>query len=282
MDDIFGRNIGFVSKEEQARLSSASVLIMGVGGMGGAALECLLRAGVGRFVIADPDHFELHNLNRQVFSDMDGIGKSKVETTKALALKINPGVKIETHERLSGEELRRAIGSADVVINGCDDARASIELHRVASELGRVAIDALAATLPNVCLFPPGSGGVETLFGSPARGIALAGLTPEILAKHAEKEIEFVMIHSSSRKYVDCVALKEFMAGTRKRFSFAPMVLTTGNLMAAEAIAVLLGRGAKTRQVYFLNLWTRQIERPKRGLAKLFGMLAALRFAKSL
>ena len=62
------RNTGFVSADEQARLKGASVFIPGVGGMGGAAFMALVRAGVGRFTIADLDVFEVSNLNRQFAS----------------------------------------------------------------------------------------------------------------------------------------------------------------------------------------------------------------------
>lgn len=282
VERIFERNIGFISSAEQERLQDASVLILGVGGMGGAALETLLRSGVGRFVIADPDVFETHNLNRQIFCDLDQLGRSKVDATKELALKINPHALIDTYPRLSGDLLARAIEGCDVVINGCDDPRATIELHRACARHGKTVIDALAATLPNVCVFPPGSGGIEKLLGSPTRQTLLEELTPALLAKHSEKEIAFVMIHSSSRLYVDLPALREFLAGKRKRFSFAPMVLTAGNLMAAEAISVILGRGATKREVYFFDPWKRRIERPKRGFGLVFGILAAWKFSKSL
>jgi hypothetical protein len=64
------RNIGFVTPEEQGLLRAASILVVGVGGMGGAA-QALARTGVGRLAIADIDIFEVSNFNRQVFADLD-------------------------------------------------------------------------------------------------------------------------------------------------------------------------------------------------------------------
>jgi tRNA A37 threonylcarbamoyladenosine dehydratase len=46
-DEFITRNIGFVSEAEQARLRAARVFVAGVGGMGGAALACLVRSGIG-------------------------------------------------------------------------------------------------------------------------------------------------------------------------------------------------------------------------------------------
>ena len=61
-----GRNIGFIDEREQQRLREARVFVCGVGGMGGAAFMALVRAGVGKFVIADIDRFEVSNLNRLI------------------------------------------------------------------------------------------------------------------------------------------------------------------------------------------------------------------------
>lgn len=58
------RNIGFVSETEQRLIKSAKVFICGTGGMGGAALMALARAGLGHVIIADLDAFEVSNLNR--------------------------------------------------------------------------------------------------------------------------------------------------------------------------------------------------------------------------
>jgi tRNA A37 threonylcarbamoyladenosine dehydratase len=53
------RNIGFVSAREQQRLREAPIFVCGVGDMGGAAFMALVRAGIGHFVIADIDCFEI-------------------------------------------------------------------------------------------------------------------------------------------------------------------------------------------------------------------------------
>ena len=55
--EFTGRNIGFVSPEDQQKISQAKIFIPGVGGMGGSALESLVRLGVQNFIIADFDKF---------------------------------------------------------------------------------------------------------------------------------------------------------------------------------------------------------------------------------
>ena len=69
--EAFSRNIGLVTLEEQERLRRSHVAIAGMGGMGGVHLITLARAGIGSFAIADPDCFELANMNRQYGARVD-------------------------------------------------------------------------------------------------------------------------------------------------------------------------------------------------------------------
>ena len=58
------RNLGFVDQKEQESLSNIKVFVCGVGGMGGACLESLVRMGIKEVGICDIDVFEVSNLNR--------------------------------------------------------------------------------------------------------------------------------------------------------------------------------------------------------------------------
>ena len=71
-------------------------------------------------------------------------------------------------------------------------------------------------------------------------------------------EVEHVMLHSSSRNYVDLAIAGEVAAGRRSRMSFAPMVISTGMLMAYEAIADCRG--------WFFNPHQPAVERPRNAL----------------
>jgi hypothetical protein len=73
------------------------------------------------------------------------------------------------------------------------------------------------------------------------------------------------------------------VSGKRKRISFAPMVWSTGCLMAYEAIRVLLGKpGGPGPRGIFLNPWTHRIERPKNALVAAIRRVFVRRFLKSL
>lgn len=77
------------------------------------------------------------------------------------------------------------------------------------------------------------------------------------------KELEWALIHSNTHRYVDLAIAAELAAGKRKRFSFAPMVITTGALMAYEAIRLILDEpGGADHRGYFFNPHTGRTEHP--------------------
>lgn len=261
------RNIGFVSEAEQRRLHAASVFVCGTGGMGGAAIQALARAGIGRLVLADIDRFEMSNLNRQVFCFTDTIGRQKAEATRDLCLKINPDLDIAVFGPDWTERVETLVAKADVVINGTDDLGASLLLYRTARRHGKTVIDAYAAPLPSVYVTRAVDPMPEERLGYPTKDTAWNALTPDQRAESFLREAEHVMVHSSSRHHVDLALAGEVVAGTRSRMSFAPMVISTGMLMAYEAINAVLGRphGADCRG-WFFNPHAGRVERPRNAL----------------
>jgi len=268
------RNFGFVSREEQARLKSASVFLAGVGGMGGACFASLVRAGVGRIGLADIDRFEVSNFNRQVFATLDTVGQDKAAASEAAALRINPEIALE---RFGGEwtaKLDDIAARYKVIVNGCDDVAASLALYRAARTHGVTVIDAYASPLPSVIVVRPDAPRPEERLGYPTLGKPWENLTLEETRGAFLKELEYVLTHSSSAFHVDLGAAAEMAAGKRSRMSFAPMVVTTGNLMAYEALQALMGRPSKTdHRGWFLNPYSAKVERP---------LLPPIAFAKGL
>ncbi|MFC1898554.1 ThiF family adenylyltransferase [Candidatus Cloacimonadota bacterium] len=105
MQEIFQRNIQFWGEEKQRILAESSVLIAGVGGLGGVVADGLTRAGIGKLILIDKDEVESSNLNRQILFDQTDIGKSKVEVAKEKLQVINPKLEIEVFNE-SVEELK--------------------------------------------------------------------------------------------------------------------------------------------------------------------------------
>ena len=256
------RNLGFVTPAEQEKLREGAVFVAGVGGMGGACFMALVRAGVGRFAICDIDVFETSNLNRQVFAFTDTIGQDKAEAACEAARRINPDVQIE---RLGADWVSRLpdlTARYRVIVNGCDDIRASVALYRAARTAGATVIDAYASPLPSVRVVRPSDPRPEARLGYPTRGKAPDAITDDDLKASFLKELEYVLTHSSSARHVDLDAAVALAAGTAKRISFAPMVISTGCLMAYEAVWLLMGRRSATDcRGWFLNAFTGRVER---------------------
>lgn len=258
------RNIGFVSQAEQERLHSARIFVCGTGGMGGAALMALARAGVGKFVIADIDEFEVSNLNRQVFAFSDTIGRHKAEASADVLRRINPQIELEVLKSDWPAHLQRVAGEVRLVINGTDDLGAGLNLYRTSRQAGIPVIDAYASPLPSVYVTRAGEPMPEERLGYPTLGKPWADITAEDRAAAFQAEAIHVLVHSTSRRYVDLDAAGEVAAGRRSRMSFAPMVITTGMLMAYEAIALLLGKKTGTDyRGWFFNPYKPAVERPR-------------------
>ena len=258
------RNIGFVSEVEQSAIARASVFICGVGGMGGAAAQSLARAGVGQLTIADIDRFELSNLNRQVFATIDTLGESKADAARAAVASINPSASVTIHGAEWVENLYEILRSCRIVINGMDDIAAGVTLYRKARAHGATVIDAYTSPLPSVTVVGPDAPRPEERLRFPSVGRVPSSLTRAELDGCREAEILYVMANSSSADHIDLEVAGELLAGKRARPSFAPMVITTGNLMAFEAMNLILGRKSSVdHRGVFLNPWTFNVERPR-------------------
>ena len=121
--EAFSRNLGFLSREEQTKLRNARVAIAGLGGTGGAQVHALSRMGIGRFILADPDTFELVNFNRQSGATVPNIGRLKTEVARETILAINPDADIRTFESGIG------VGNIDTFLEGVDVVLDSLDFY---------------------------------------------------------------------------------------------------------------------------------------------------------
>ena len=76
------------------KLKNSNVIVFGLGGVGGATVEALVRAGIGELSIVDFDTVDKTNLNRQIITTQSVVGKPKVEVAKDRILSINPDINL--------------------------------------------------------------------------------------------------------------------------------------------------------------------------------------------
>lgn len=135
--EAFSRNAGILTDLEQAALHATTVLVAGCGSVGGAIVEPLVRLGVGRVVLADPDVYELHNINRQACLRGD-IGMPKPVVLAERARQISPLVAVRTFtEGITEQNVEDALRDVTVVFDGIDNATSPWEkylLHKYAVE----------------------------------------------------------------------------------------------------------------------------------------------------
>lgn len=118
MDPMFDRNVPGTAGKLQAKCAG----VAGCGGLGSNAAVALVRAGVGRLILADHDVVELSNLNRQQFYRSD-VGKKKVEALAAHLRAIRPDVRLDLVDaELSTDNLRQIFKDADVMVEAFDRA----------------------------------------------------------------------------------------------------------------------------------------------------------------
>ncbi len=158
-EQIFERNYGVFSREEQARIRNSKIVIVGSGGIGGMVAIVLTRSGIENFVLYDYDEYSITNLNRQIGCFQNTIGRNKAEVIKEQILAINPNANVVIHQKAALiEDMDQIIQEGDVFLPAADEWPLSIAMLNRAKELGIPAIMAYpVGSLARVSVFLPES-----------------------------------------------------------------------------------------------------------------------------
>lgn len=111
-----------IGKDNFEYLKNIRIVIVGIGGVGGYALEALVRSGIENFLIIDYDKIDISNKNRQIIANDDTIGQLKTKVFKDRISKINKSCKVEDHNVFLNEENLNIIldYKPNYVIDACD------------------------------------------------------------------------------------------------------------------------------------------------------------------
>ena len=137
-EELTKRNAGLISPDAQELLRTLRFVIAGCGSTGGATVSPLVRAGATRFLLADPDVYEILNLNRQDAGVTD-VGRNKAEVAADAVLEVNPYAEVEILP--DGIDANTSVlREGDVVVDAIDVTTeagivAKLALHRHAHEL---------------------------------------------------------------------------------------------------------------------------------------------------
>jgi molybdopterin/thiamine biosynthesis adenylyltransferase len=172
-DEIYTRNIGLFTTEEQQKLREASAAIAGVGGVGSYQAVALARQGIGELRIMDPGVFDEPDLNRQYGALVSTIGENKAVATTRILQDINPHLKVKTWTKAAqtSEEVAEFVDGATLVIDAIDYAGFGHKqlLHARARANGQYILSSpipgFGATL---MVFSPDGMTMEEYYGAPS------------------------------------------------------------------------------------------------------------------
>lgn len=119
------------------KLQDKCVLIIGIGGVGGYALEAICRSGVNNIIIVDNDTIDVTNLNRQIITNLNNIGNKKIDEAKKRILSINDKCNITCYDLFLDENnIYNIIDNhkIDYIIDACDTINVKKELIRISKK----------------------------------------------------------------------------------------------------------------------------------------------------
>lgn len=131
---MFERTLNIINAENLNKIQNTKILLIGLGGVGGIAFECLVRLGFTNLTIVDSDKFEESNLNRQILSLQSTINEDKVEVAKARALDINPAIQITSIKKFITQDNIESLfkNEYDYIIDACDTITTKVLLIKIA------------------------------------------------------------------------------------------------------------------------------------------------------
>ena len=120
-----------VGEENIEKLKNTTVLIVGLGGVGGHALESIARSGIGKIIIVDKDIVDITNLNRQIISNKNNIGLNKVDVAEKRIKEISDAEVIKINEFINKDNIENLFNEKiDYIIDACDTIETKKELIR--------------------------------------------------------------------------------------------------------------------------------------------------------
>jgi len=131
----FKNNTGILSKTDLTFISHHKGIIVGVGGLGGNVANNLVRLGIGELLLIDFDTFDLSNLNRQLFSNHNNIGSSKVNVLHERLTEINPLCIINILEKRIEDVAIDIMSGYDFIIDAVDTPKTKVLISDIADKL---------------------------------------------------------------------------------------------------------------------------------------------------
>jgi molybdopterin/thiamine biosynthesis adenylyltransferase len=252
-------------------LRTSTILIAGCGSIGGSVVEPLVRLGAERLMLAEPDGYDLHNLNRQS-ARLQDLGRNKAEVLQERLRDINPYASIEVHSRgIVPDNVEALLARAALVVDGVDVTNSSarrnkVLLHEQARRFG----------LPVVSGYDIAGLQLLQIYDYRSRGVAALDGRVSLHAVDRLDTLEFLerIIPKTALPHEMIPELRRRLAG--EQGSFPQLVYTAqlfGVLAARVILDLLAGRAVQRRVMVDVCGVVRPAHvRLKIGVARLLGL----------
>ena len=146
-----------IGTEGQQKISDASALLIGVGGIGCAAASYLVSSGVGHIALNDFDTVDETNLGRQILFGPGDLNQSKADVAVHRLAALNPDIRVTSiRDRLDAAAMAQAVEQVDVVLDGSDNFATRFLVNDACVSVGRCLISGAAIRLEGqVAVFGP-------------------------------------------------------------------------------------------------------------------------------
>lgn len=147
MNKKFDRTKRLLGAESMEKLKHAHVAVFGIGGVGGHAVDALVRSGIGEITIVDSDEVAESNINRQLIATTKTVGCKKVDVMKEHLTEINPEVDVHSYDCFFLPETKEQFdfSSYDYVIDAVDTVTAKLALVEACKEANVPIISSMGA-----------------------------------------------------------------------------------------------------------------------------------------
>ena len=92
---MYERTLALIGEDSLNKIKRKNILVLGTGGVGGYAIETLVRSGIQNITIVDYDKIDYSNINRQVIANSNNIGNYKVNEWEKRIKEINKDIKVK-------------------------------------------------------------------------------------------------------------------------------------------------------------------------------------------